>query len=135
MNKYILSTLLIVFLGSVSLTEGYAADYSIKKMTPAVGMALENRRERFDQLRALKDKKSIGENNQGYISVFEHDASITSLIKKENADRKTIYQAITEQNELGDAINVVEQVFARVQRDKAQPGDKIQLEDGSWATK
>ena len=58
------------------------------------------------------------------------------MVKAENADRKVIYQAIIEQNELGaGALAAVEGVFAGVQRDKATVGEKVQDAAGNWITK
>ena len=111
------------------------AKYSIKSMTPEVEAALDGRRGRFDQLNELKNKGLIGENNRGYVEALGDDADAKSLAKSENADRKVIYTAIAEQNGLSDAIDTIEKVFAQVQRDKADAGQKIQGEDGGWSTK
>ena len=113
---------------------GYA-QYDIKEMTPEVKSALENRKQRFDQLRALKAQGAIGENNRGYVEALETGPAIQSIVDTENQDRKFIYKTIQEQNNLTNAIETIEKVFARVQREKAAPGDKIQNEDGQWATK
>ena len=113
-----------------------AADqYSIKEMTPEVETALQNRRNRFDQLKELKAKGLLGENNQGYVQVLVSDPSAQSVAEAENQDRRTIYSTIAQQNNLTHALATIEGVFAQVQRDKAQAGDKIQLEDGSWVSK
>ena len=109
--------------------------YDIKEMTPAVKAALENRRNRFEQLRNLKAKGFVGENNRGYAEVLEDKESARSLVDSENADRRVIYQAIEQQNNLSGEIDTIEKVFAQVQRDKANPGDKIQNENGQWVAK
>ena len=44
-----------------------AAEYDLKELTSDVKTALENRRVRFEQLRAYKEKGVIGENNHGYV--------------------------------------------------------------------
>lgn len=112
-----------------------AKDYNIKQMTAEVTVALEQRRERYERLTELKGQGVIGENNKGYLSVLKHDPQVAELIKKENQDRKVIYQTIAEQNGLGGAINVIEEVFAGVQREKAAAGDQVQLPDGKWISK
>lgn len=109
--------------------------YSIKEMTPQVTEALENRRDRYEELANLKQEGLVGENNQGYIHVFEGRPDVEAIANAENRDRKIIYQTIAEQNGLVDAIGTIEEVFAQVQRDKAQAGDRIQSPDGSWMTK
>ena len=120
-------------LSLVSLIQ--AAQYEIKEMTPEVKTALENRRNRFDQLQALQAKGIAGENNRGYVEVLIDDPQARALAESENKDRKLIYQTIEEQNNLSDALATIEKVFAQVQRDKASPGEKIQREDGQWVTK
>ena len=113
-----------------------AATYDIKEMTPEVKSALDNRKNRFDQLRALKQKGAIGENNHGYVEVIGGDSEAQSVADAENKDRRVIYKTIAEQNNLpGDALSTIETVFAQVQRDKANSGDKIQDASGSWITK
>lgn len=111
------------------------AKYSIKTMTPEVESALDGRRARFDQLNELKNKGALGENNKGYVEALGDDAQAKSLAAAENADRKVIYQTIADQNGLAGALETIEKVFAQVQRDKAEQGQKIQNEDGSWVTK
>lgn len=111
------------------------AKYNIKEMTPAVEAALEGRRSRYDQLTALKSEGRVGENNRGYVQTLLEDSEVDSLVEAENLDRKVIYQTIAEQNGLTDALETIENVFAQVQRDKANAGDMIQLEDGSWVKK
>ena len=111
------------------------AKYSIKQMTPAVEAALESRRNRFDQLAEFKAKGVIGENNQGYVEFLSGDDAAKILVDAENSNRRIIYQTIAEQNGLKDAIATIEKVFAQVQRDKAQSGERIQTEDGQWVSK
>ncbi len=138
MRKKIILTMIL--LGSVSIfsfPQNVFADgkYDIKEMTPEVKSALENRRNRFDQLKELKAKGVVGENNRGYVELLGNDSSAGSLVESENQDRKVIYQAIEVQNNLSGARETIEKVFAQVQRDKASPGDKIQTEDGKWVVK
>ena len=111
------------------------AKYSIKSMTPEVEAALDGRRNRFDQLNELKTKGLVGENNKGYVEALSEDKDAKVLAKAENADRKVIYATIADQNGLTEAIETIEKVFAQVQRDKAEAGQKVQTEDGEWVTK
>ena len=113
-----------------------AATYDIKELTPSVKAALDGRRNRFDQLRALKEKGLVGENNRGYVEALGDDPQAKTIVDEENNDRRFIYKTIVEQNNLSpDAISTIETVFAQVQRDKANPGDKIQDAGGSWIKK
>jgi len=114
----------------------YAVEkYTIKEMTSAVQSALENRRNRYGQLEALKRQRKVGENNRGYVEAFSSEGSVRSLVEAENRDRKVIYQTIADQNNLTDALSTIEKVFAQTQRDNAESGDKIQTEDGRWVKK
>lgn len=112
-----------------------AAEYTIKKMTSQVTSALEGRRNRYESLKALKEQRKIGENNRGYVKAFVDEDQVQMLVSAENSDRKVIYETIALQNNINDAIATIETVFAKTQRDKASPGEKIQLEDGGWTTK
>ena len=116
----------------LSFAEG---QYNIKEMTPEVQAALDNRRDRFDQLRSLKAKGIIGENNHGYVELLSQDAVAQNLVDAENRDRGLIYKTIETQNNLSDALGTIEKVFAQVQREKASPGDKIQDENGNWVSR
>ena len=114
----------------------WAQAYDIKAMTPQVKAALEARKARFADIKAMKAKGRGGENNRGYLQAFGNDAGVMGLVDAENADRRAVYQAIVEQNALGDGVlATVEGVFAGVQRDKAVPGEKIQDVSGEWITK
>jgi uncharacterized protein YdbL (DUF1318 family) len=124
------------------LTAGYVyqqaeaqSKYSIKQMTPEVESALENRRARFDKLNDLKSQGLIGENNQGYVEVLTGNADAQQAVEDENKDRQVIYKTIAEQNGLQDALPTIEKVFAQVQYDKAESGQKVQDASGAWVTK
>jgi len=133
-----MKTMLKIFVTAALLSAGstiYAAQYDIKQMTPEVRQALENRRARFNELHALKAQGIVGENNRGYIEFLESGAAASSLVIAENSDRKVIYQTIAEQNDLQGQLDTIEKVFAQVQRDKAESGDRIQGDDGQWIQK
>ncbi len=131
----LLSILVGVLLLNLSVASFAEGKYEIKEMTPAIKTALENRKDRFNDLKALKAQGSVGENNRGYVEALKNDAQTQQLVDSENQDRKLIYKAIEEQNNLNGALETIEKVFAQVQRDKANPGDKIQDENGNWVTK
>ena len=129
--------ILLCFMSFALLTNQSWAEnkYTIKEMTPAVQAALDGRKDRFEPLSELKKKGLIGENNQGYVEVLVKGQGAEESAAAENKDRQVIYQTIADQNGLKDELSTIEKVFAEVQRDKAQPGEKIQNTDGSWATK
>ncbi len=112
------------------------AAYELKVMTPAVEAAIQSRQGRFEQLQQLKAQGAVGENNRGYVVALGGDAAAASLVNAENQDRRTIYQTIAEQNNLGDSgLAVLETVFAEVQHEKARAGDPVQLSTGEWVKK
>ena len=99
------------------------AGYDIKEMTPAVKAALESRKARFSDLKALKTQGDVGENNRGYVDVLSGGTGFKDLVNAENVDRRLVYEAIVEQNGLGAGdLSVVEKVFARVQRGRTRRG-------------
>jgi len=130
---------LLLFLGAASFVLSVPAEaqaqYDIKTMTPEVEKALEGRRARYEQLKSLKAKGTIGENNKGYVESLIDDAETKKLADAENVDRKTIYTTIAAQNDLGDALKVIEETFAKVQREKAASGEMIQTPEGQWEKK
>lgn len=112
----------------------FSANYDIKQMTPEIQQALQNRQSRYDALQSLKSQGAIGENNRGLVQALQ--ASANSLVETENQDRQVIYAAIVQQNNLGQAgMTQVQTVFGEVQREKARPGDMIQLPSGEWVKK
>ena len=123
---------ILLFISTPGFTQ---TQYNIKEMTPEVQAALEARKARFEQLRALKDQGLMGENNHGYVEALRDDEQAKTLAEAENKDRKFIYKTIEQQNNLTDAMATIEKVFAQVQQDKAITGDKIQQENGQWVTK
>jgi len=126
----------VMFL-SLQTAAGFAQpNYDIKEMTPAIQQAIQNRQARYNDLQSMKASGVLGENNQGLVSVLQSSAAAETVAKGENADRMVIYQAIVDQNQLGNQnMPQVQTVFADVQRDKARPGDSIQLPSGQWTKK
>ncbi len=133
MKKAWISILMAVMVTGAVFASGA---YDIREMTPAIKSALDARKARFSELKALKAQGLIGENNRGYVEVLGGGASAQTMVNAENKDRKFIYQEIVSQNGLGqDALATVESVFAGVQREKAAAGEKIQDESGAWVVK
>jgi uncharacterized protein len=133
MRKFIFSTLFLMALCAPSFAQGA---YDIQNMTPEVKSALEARKTRFGELKALKAQGFIGETNRGYVEALGGGRYVMELVVAENKDRQFVYQTIVDQNGLGkDALATVEGVFAGVQRDKANSGDKVQDAAGNWTAK
>lgn len=131
MFKKIFMLLTVVMLGASLAWAGY----SIKSMTPEVKEALEGRKERFAELRALKTSGAIGENNRGYVEALKAEGNVKTVVAQENRDRRVIYQTIAQQNGLEGALSTIESAFAQVQADKAESGDRIQQSNGAWIVK
>jgi uncharacterized protein YdbL (DUF1318 family) len=112
----------------------WAGAYDIKEMTPEIQQSLSGRQARYGQLKQLKSSGAIGENNEGYVEALSGPGN--SVASAENADRRVIYSAIVQQNNLGGSgLAQVQKVFAEVQRDKATAGESIQLASGEWTKK
>ncbi len=108
----------------------------LKVTTPEVQKALDARRDRYSSLKAYKAQGLIGEDKEGHVVALGGGAEVQGLVSAENPDRETIYRAIVVQNNLpSDSIATIRAAFAEVQREKADPGEKIQLPSGEWKTK
>ena len=113
-----------------------ASQYDIKHMTPEIEQAFAGRQSRYEELRSLKAAGRIGEDARGYVQALDRSLALQGLVAAESADRRVIYNAIVQQNGLGpNGIPQVEAIFAGVQREKARPGESIQLPTGEWVQK
>ena len=126
----------VSFLWNGMISAAWAEAPQLKVMTPEVQKAVDSRRGRFDQLKGAKAKGSVGEDNQGHVAALSGGPEIHSLVEAENQDREAIYRAIVDQNQLpADAMSTIRATFAEVEREKAEPGEKIQLPSGEWTAK
>jgi uncharacterized protein YdbL (DUF1318 family) len=97
-----------------------------------------------DDIDRLKTQGILGENNEGGITILapekiapERRAFVNNLVAEENADREVLIQRILATNEKltpGD-LPRVRRTFAALNRDRARPGDFVQLESGQWIQK
>lgn len=111
----------------------------LRTRTPEVMASIESRRQRFPQVQQWKAKGCIGENSQGLLEARPGQGcgpEVTALINAENRDRMTLYQILLQQNNMppGDLVRV-QAAFAKVNREKAAPGEWIQAENGQWVRK
>lgn len=97
-----------------------------------------------DDIDQLKAQGILGENNEGGITIMalekvasERQAFVKSLVGEENADREVLMQRVLATNEklTQQDMPKVRQTFAALNRDRARPGDLVQLEGGQWITK
>jgi uncharacterized protein YdbL (DUF1318 family) len=113
-KKFFMMMVMVTMVSGMALAGGY----SIKNMTAEVKEALDGRKERFGELRALKLTGAVGENNRGYVEALTSSSSAKSIVSSENRDRKVIYRTIAEQNDLEGALSTIESAFAQVIRFK-----------------
>ncbi len=106
------------------------------EMTPELQQAIDSRKERYAKVKEFKAQGAIGEDNQGHVAALGGGAEVETLAVEENRDRETIYAAQAKQKGLPpDEIGTIRSAFAEEQRDRAEPGEKIQFPSGEWATK
>ena len=132
MKKIISVLMLSLFVTQIA----FAGEYDLKTITPQVKQALEGRRERFSLLEQNKNEGKIGEGRDGFVVNLNNEAGVDPIVDAENKDRRVIYAAIVQQNNLPETeFRTVARVFADTQRNKAKSGQMIQQETGSWVTK
>ena len=99
-----------------------------------------------DDIQMFKQTGIAGEGNAGVLIFFDNEKTLKdpqfksfsqAIIKEENEDRLTILKRTIATNEAfseGD-LPKVREIFASLNRDSAQPGEKIQKENGDWTVK
>ena len=106
------------------------------ELSPEVMAAVNARRDRFGRIKSYKGQGLAGEDNQGHVAALGGGSEVQGLAEAENRDRETIYQEQVKEKGLpADAIATVRAAFAQEQRDRAEPGEKIQQPSGEWTTK
>ena len=89
---------------------------------------------RLSQLVALEKSGSIGENNQGYLTVRGNlNTQQAALVNAENADRKAVYRIIAAKTKT--TVSHVGKARAASIRNAASQGTWIQLPSGHWQQK
>jgi uncharacterized protein YdbL (DUF1318 family) len=111
----------------------------IRVQTPQLMKAIESRRNRNAQIEQAKARSCIGETSQGLVEARPGQGcggEVAGLVAAENADRTFIYDTLMQQNNIpaGDAPRV-RAAFAKVNRDRAKPGEWVQQENGQWVKK
>ena len=117
-------------------SQAWAAGPDLQEVTPEVQAVVDSRKARYPRLKELKGQGLVGEGNQGDVVSLGGDVNVQQLVEDENKDRAVIYEAILKQNRLKTSdMPAIRETFAEVQREKADPGEKIQTPDGNWTTK
>ena len=107
-----------------------------------------------DDLDLFKKLGWVGENRQGLITIFEMDLAdvpenlktsarrfgpeeFEAVVNQVNASREKIMRHVIHMNAyISDAdFQEVAAIFAKIEADRADPGTRIQSEDGAWTVK
>lgn len=97
-----------------------------------------------DDIDRLKAQGVLGENNEGGVTILALDTVepdrhpfVRNLVEEENVDREVLMQRILATNEklVPQDMPKVRRTFAALNRDRARPGDLVQLESGRWIQK
>lgn len=108
----------------------------LKTTSPVVRDLATRMRDRHPQVEALKNSGALGENNRGYVHLFDHESLDTAekrndaqqLVAAENADRKALYREIAELNkEARVSVTQVERIYAQRRLDRGRSGERFQL--------
>jgi len=88
---------------------------------------------RLPEIKALKDKGLVGENNQGFLEFVGQQKEKQDVVAAENQDRQMVYEAIAKQQ--GISVELVGKHRAIQIADKARTGEWLQDADGKWYQK
>jgi uncharacterized protein YdbL (DUF1318 family) len=111
---------------------------------PAIRKLIESRAERIADINRLKATGAIGESNRALLEIRKLDAvgdlreraEVQRLVKAENADREQLFREIAAaKNVEVSQLEKIRETYAATLREKARPGDWIQLPDGTWQQK
>lgn len=120
----------------ISMLREWLVPTAWAELSPEVMQAVNSRRDRLGELKSHKAQGNIGEDNQGHVAALGGGADVQALVSAENQDRETIYQAQLKEKGLpADALSTIRAAFAEEQRNRAEPGEKIQSPSGEWTTK
>jgi uncharacterized protein YdbL (DUF1318 family) len=109
----------------------------LKVDTPETQAILQSLRNRVPKIRELRVQGCVGENNKGYLETRPTPGcdpkAAQPLVTAHNADRKRLAETIARQNSMPKTdVSRLEAALAKTRRERARPGEWIQLEDGSW---
>ncbi len=110
---------------------------------PAIRKIIQSRAARVRELNRYKASAAVGENNRALVEVRQLDAlglqeraAVQKLVRAENADRERMFKEIAAAT--GTDLQQLPQIrstYATTLRQKARPGDWIQMPDASWRQK
>ena len=88
---------------------------------------------RLPEIKVLKDKGLVGENNNGFLEFVGRQKEKQEVVTAENRDREMVYKAIAKQQ--GTAVELVGKHRAIQIANKARPGEWLQDANGKWHQK
>ena len=97
-------------------------------LSPEVEKAAMNRKARYADLSSLEGRGAIGENKLGMVEAKGSGAP-SGLISAENADRMTIYRALSQKN--GAPLEDVQKIYAKRLQEDAPAGTPIEILNAS----
>ncbi len=136
------SSLLGLLLGA---TPAYAQDVPDPGVSnPAIRAIIDSRAQRAGAINKFKSQGVIGESKDALlvtrdldsISDLKQRADVQKLVKAENADRERMFKEMANaENVDASQIPRIRETYAATLRDRARPGDWIQLPSGDWKQK
>ena len=110
---------------------------------PAIRKIIQSRAARVRELGAHKTSGAVGENNRALVEVRQLEglglaqrAAVQKLVRAENADRERMFKEIAAATGTDlSQLPRIRSTYAATLRQKARPGDWIQMPDGAWRQK
>ncbi len=110
---------------------------------PAIRQIIQSRGARAGELNKHKATGALAESNQALVEIRQLDAlplqqraAVQKLVKAENADRERMFEEIAAATGTDlSQLPKIRTTYAATLRQKARPGDWIQLPDGSYRQK
>ena len=113
---------LSVFILGILISDAYSADSIKKRMI-----------DRLPVISDLKARGIVGENNLGFLEFIGDQKEKVDVVKAENRDRKSVYDAIAKNQ--GTTAEVVGKHRAAQIAGKARAGQSLQDANGKWYKK
>ena len=128
-------------------TAAWAAESDVpapEVTNPAIRKIIDSRVQRVEAINRYKGMGVLGESNKALLEVRSLDAvadlrqraEVQRLVKEENEDRTRLFTEIAAAQGVDlSQLPRIQETYAETLREKASPGDWMQLADGSWAQK
>lgn len=111
--------------------------------SPAMRRIIESRRGRVRELNRFKAQGAIGESNKGLLVArglkdlsLQDRAAVQKLVREENADRQQMFREMASATGTDlSQLPQIQETVAETLRERARPGEWIQLPNGQWQQK